>query len=209
MLDYADLEHFAARLLTEEDGSPSPLSRQVAARYTEIMVDEYQDVSRVQDAIFRAVSGDGKNLFLVGDVKQSIYRFRLADPAIFTEKYDSYADWESAPDGAPRRILLRENFRSRREVIDAANAVFAACMSRSLGDIDYDEAAALKYAASYEGESRKPELLLLDARTDADDEETPARIEREAEMTAARIEALVRSGPGAASSLRPRRSPRC
>ena len=194
VLDYADLEHFAARLLTEEDGSPSPLSRQVAARYTEIMVDEYQDVSRVQDAIFRAVSGDGKNLFLVGDVKQSIYRFRLADPAIFTEKYDSYADWESAPDGAPRRILLRENFRSRREVIDAANAVFAACMSRSLGDIDYDEAAALKYAASYEGESRKPELLLLDARTDADDEETPARIEREAEMTAARIEALVRSG---------------
>ena len=195
VLDYSDLEHQAARLLADpETGAPTPVARELSRRYQEIMVDEYQDVSRVQDAIFRAVSGDGKNLFLVGDVKQSIYRFRLADPAIFTEKYDSYADWEGAPDGAPRRILLRENFRSRREVIDAANAVFAACMSRSLGDIDYDEAAALKYAAAYEGESRKPELLLLDARTDADDEETPARIEREAEMTAARIEALVRSG---------------
>ena len=193
VLDYADLEHFAARLLTEEDGTPSELSRQVAEHYTEIMVDEYQDVSRVQDAIFRAVSGDGKNLFMVGDVKQSIYRFRLADPAIFTEKYDGYADWEIAPEGAPRRILLRENFRSRREVIDAANAVFAACMSRTLGEIDYDEAAALRCAASYPGESRRSELLLLDTGAASDDEETPQRIEREAEMTARRIEKLVRS----------------
>ena len=168
VLDYADLEHFAARLLTEEDGTPSELSRQVAEHYTEIMVDEYQDVSRVQDAIFRAVSGDGKNLFMVGDVKQSIYRFRLADPAIFTEKYDGYADWEIAPEGAPRRILLRENFRSRREVIDAANAVFAACMSRTLGEIDYDEAAALRCAASYPGESRRSELLLLDTGAASD-----------------------------------------
>ena len=160
LVDYSDLEHFAARLLTDESGAPTPLAAEVAARYTEVMVDEYQDVSRVQDTIFRAVSRAESNLFLVGDVKQSIYRFRLADPAIFTEKYDAYADYETAGDGAPRRILLRENFRSRREILSAANAVFSACMSRSLGDIDYDEAAALKYAAPYEGESRKPELLL-------------------------------------------------
>ena len=194
LLDYSDLEHFAARLLTDENDAPTPLAAQVAAQYTEIMVDEYQDVSRVQDTIFRAVSRAETNLFLVGDVKQSIYRFRLADPAIFTEKYDEYADYETAGDGAPRRILLRENFRSRREIVDAANAVFSACMSRTLGDIDYDEAAALKYAAPYEGESRKPELLLLSARAAADDEETPERIEREAEMTARRIERLIRSG---------------
>ena len=84
LVDYSDLEHMTARLLTEEDGSPSALAVQLSGRYTEIMVDEYQDVSRVQDAIFRAISREGKNLFLVGDVKQSIYRFRLADPEIFT-----------------------------------------------------------------------------------------------------------------------------
>ena len=82
----------AAQLLTEEDGSPTELARRISERYTEIMVDEYQDVSRVQDVIFRAVSRDGSNLFLVGDVKQSIYRFRLADPGIFTEKYEHFAD---------------------------------------------------------------------------------------------------------------------
>ena len=194
LVDYSDLEHFAARLLTDESGAPTPLAAEVAARYTEVMVDEYRDVSRVQDTIFRAVSRAESNLFLVGDVKQSIYRFRLADPAIFTEKYDAYADYETAGDGAPRRILLRENFRSRREILSAANAVFSACMSRSLGDIDYDEAAALKYAAPYEGESRKPELLLLAARASSDDEETPARIEREAELAAHRIEQLIRDG---------------
>ena len=92
LVDYADLEHFTARLLTDEEGAPTELAKQLSRRYAEIMVDEYQDVSRVQDAIFRAISRDGQNLFLVGDVKQSIYRFRLADPEIFTEKYLSYAD---------------------------------------------------------------------------------------------------------------------
>ena len=115
LVDYADLEHFTARLLTDEQGAPTELAKQLSRRYAEIMVDEYQDVSRVQDAIFRAISRDGQNLFLVGDVKQSIYRFRLADPEIFTEKYLSYADHEAAAPGRPRRILLRENFRSRRE----------------------------------------------------------------------------------------------
>ena len=80
------------------------------------MVDEYQDVNQVQDTIFRAISRGGKNLFMVGDVKQSIYRFRLADPGIFTEKYLSYKDDDKAPYGESRRIMLQENFRSRREI---------------------------------------------------------------------------------------------
>lgn len=193
LVDYADLEHLAAELLTDEDGGATPLARRVAARYTEIMVDEYQDVSRVQDAIFRAVSREGRNLFLVGDVKQSIYRFRLADPAIFTEKYESYRDYEAAAEGEPRRILLRENFRSRREILDAANAVFAACMSKALGDIDYDEAAALRYAADYEGERPRAELLLIPAQG-ADEDETLDKLEREADIVAARIEALLAAG---------------
>ena len=97
------------------------------------MVDEYQDVSRVQDAIFRAVSQDGKNLFFVGDVKQAIYRFRLADPAIFTEKYDAYTPYPSEDTSSSAyRVCLQENFRSRREILNAANAVFSCCMSRDL-----------------------------------------------------------------------------
>lgn len=88
-----------AQLLTDDDGAPTELARQLSGRYTEIMVDEYQDVSEVQDLIFRAVSRGGNNLFFVGDVKQSIYRFRLADPTIFLEKYARFADFGTA---APR-----------------------------------------------------------------------------------------------------------
>ncbi len=192
LVDYADLEHTAARLLTEEDGSPTELARRVSERYTEIMVDEYQDVSRVQDLIFRAVSREGKNLFLVGDVKQSIYRFRLADPTIFTEKYESYAD-EPGP-GEPRRILLRENFRSRREILEGANAVFSLCMSRALGDIDYDDAAALRCGADYPGPGPVPELTLLRLPKGGDEEESPDKTAVEARFVAAQIRRLVESG---------------
>ena len=192
LVDYADLEHMAAELLTEEDESPTELAREISARYTEIMVDEYQDVSRVQDAIFRAVSREGKNLFLVGDVKQSIDRFRLADPTIFTEKYESYAD-APAP-GEPRRILLRENFRSRREILNAANTVFSLCLSKALGDLDYDEAAALRYGADYPGEVPLPELTLLRQGAGGEDEESPDKTAAEAAAVAKHIRALVESG---------------
>ena len=193
-VDYADLEHKAAQLLTERDGSPTELARRVAQRYTEILVDEYQDVSRVQDAIFRAVSRDGTNLFLVGDVKQSIYRFRLADPEIFNEKYRAWADAEKAAPGEARRILLRENFRSRREVLDGANAIFSLCMSRSLGDIDYDENAALIPGAPYEGEGAKPELLLLRLPETEEGEERPDKAALEAQFAAKAIRSLMERG---------------
>ena len=194
LIDYSDLEHMAARLLTGEDGAPTALAQTVAGRYTEIMVDEYQDVSRVQDTIFRAVSREGKNLFLVGDVKQSIYRFRLADPGIFTEKYLSYADAGSAAPGEPRRIMLQENFRSRREVLDAANRVFSLCMSKALGDMDYDGAARLKCGAKYEGSVSLPELLLLELPRGGDEAETPDKTALEARLAALKIRALVDSG---------------
>ncbi|MFR0796252.1 MAG: UvrD-helicase domain-containing protein [Oscillospiraceae bacterium] len=102
LVDFSDLEHMTAQLLTDDDGAPTELARQLSGRYTEIMVDEYQDVSEVQDLIFRAVSRDGNNLFFVGDVKQSIYRFRLADPTIFLDKYARFADFRAALTGAPR-----------------------------------------------------------------------------------------------------------
>ncbi|MBR5093722.1 MAG: helicase-exonuclease AddAB subunit AddA [Oscillospiraceae bacterium] len=204
LLDYADLEHLTAQLLTQEDGSPSELALQVRPRWAEIMVDEYQDVSKVQDDIFRAVSRDERDLFLVGDVKQSIYRFRLADPGNFTRRYESYADYTDAAPGEPRRILLRENFRSRREILDAANAVFSRCMSRALGDIDYDEAAALRFGAvGYEGSVPVPALSLL--RLDAGgEEEAPDKVVQEAALVAGEIRALMAEGVRVAGRGGPR-----
>ena len=203
LVDYADLEHFTARLLTDEEGAPTELAKQLSRRYAEIMVDEYQDVSRVQDAIFRAISQEGKNLFLVGDVKQSIYRFRLADPAIFTEKYLCYADHETAAPGQPRRILLRENFRSRREILEGANALFSLCMSRRLGDMDYDEAASLQYGASYPGTVPVPELTLVEV-AGGEDEDSPDKTTQEAAWVAGKIRELMDSGCTVTGAAGPR-----
>ena len=141
-LDFSDLEHLALQLLTEEDRkTPSPLGRELSRRFDEILVDEYQDCNRVQDRIFFAVSDGGNNVTMVGDVKQSIYRFRLADPSLFLRKYDSYRD-EPAP-GEGKRILLPENFRSDGGILEPVNAFFSAVMSRELGELDYGEREAL------------------------------------------------------------------
>ncbi len=193
VVDYGDLEHKTVQLLTNEDGTPTDLAAQVAGRFTEIMVDEYQDVSPVQDAIFRALSRNGNNLFLVGDVKQSIYRFRLADPGLFTEKYLRFADADAAAPGQPRRIMLQENFRSRPEILQAANAVFSLCMSRAMGEIDYDEAAALKPGAVYPDQAPVPELLLL-RLPESSDEDAPDKCELEAAFVARKIRRLLQSG---------------
>ena len=193
LVDYSDLEHLTAELLTEADGSPSALARSLSQRYSEIMVDEYQDVSRVQDTIFNAISRQGKNLFFVGDVKQAIYRFRLADPGIFTEKYLSYADCGKAAADMPRRIMLQENFRSRREILDCANAVFSLCMSESLGELDYDENAALKCGAAYEGSVAVPELMLLELAEGDEEEQSPDKLALEAAMVGRKILSLMAS----------------
>ena len=100
LLDFADLEHLAVALLTE-DGAPTELAEQWSARFDEVMVDEYQDTNEVQNAIFQAVSGGGRKLFLVGDVKQSIYRFRLADPTIFLESTAPSGPRERRRRGSP------------------------------------------------------------------------------------------------------------
>ena len=198
VLDFSDLEHLAARLLTDgETGEPTPIARELSARYAEIMVDEYQDVNAVQELIFRALSRGEQKLFLVGDVKQSIYRFRLADPGLFLEKLARYApDAEAAP-GAPRRIALQENFRSRRPVLDAANLVFGSIMSRALGELDYDAEATLRFGAQgYDPALDAPvEFHIIDpADSDGDDEETPAADEQEARFIARTILRMVRDG---------------
>ena len=194
LVDFSDLEHMAAQLLTDEDGAPTELAHQLSGRYTEIMVDEYQDVSEVQDLIFRAVSRGGNNLFFVGDVKQSIYRFRLADPTIFLDKYARFADFREAAPGQPRRILLRENFRSRRAVLAGANHVFSNIMSRALGELDYDDAARLRAGASYPDDGERPELAVLELPDADDDAPTPEKAALEADYAARRIRALIDGG---------------
>ena len=205
LLDFSDLEHLCAGILIGEDGSPTALALQVRDRWEEILVDEFQDVNRVQDELFNAISRDGKNLFMVGDVKQSIYRFRLADPTIFIEKYEKARPWEQAEPGEAMRILLRENFRSRREILDGANAVFSRCMSRSLGEVEYNEEAALRYGArDYSGSVPKPELLLLRLETGGGDEEAPDKVALEAAMVGEKIRQLMREGAAVQGKEGPR-----
>ncbi len=147
LLDFNDLEHLALLLLRNENGTPTPVAKAVAGRFDEVLVDEYQDVNRAQDAIFRAVSRGGKNLFMVGDVKQSIYRFRKATPELFIEKKEQYAPYDNRT--FPARIVLGANFRSRKGVADAVNFVFGRLMSRAFGGIDYGMEEQMAPAASY------------------------------------------------------------
>lgn len=205
-MDFSDQEHYAVRLLAGEDGTPTELGEQVSHRYREIMVDEYQDTNEVQNCIFRAVSRQGENIFAVGDVKQSIYRFRLAEPGIFLEKYRTYLDAEDAAPGQPRRRVLSRNFRSRREVLDAANFLFAAIMSREMGELDYTEEQYLHFGAAYypDAPERETEFHYLSV------EDTPEqrfdRAEAEARFTARRIRQLLDEGfpvRGGDGGLRP------
>ncbi len=205
-MDFSDQEHYAVRLLAGEDGTPTELGEQVSHRYREIMVDEYQDTNEVQNCIFRAVSRQRENIFAVGDVKQSIYRFRLAEPGIFLEKYRTYLDAEDAAPGQPRRRVLSRNFRSRREVLDAANFVFAAIMSREMGELDYTEEQYLHFGAAYypDAPERETEFHYLSV------EDTPEqrfdRAEAEARFTARRIRQLLDGGfpvRGGDGGLRP------
>ena len=205
-MDFSDQEHYAVRLLAGEDGTPTELGEQVSHRYREIMVDEYQDTNEVQNCIFRAVSRQGENIFAVGDVKQSIYRFRLAEPGIFLEKYRTYLDAEDAAPGQPRRRVLSRNFRSRREILDTANFVFAAIMSREMGELDYTEEQYLHFGAAYypDAPERETEFHYLSV------EDTPEqrfdRAEAEARFTARRIRQLLDGGfpvRGGDGELRP------
>ena len=150
VLDFSDLEHRTLDLLLGKNrSSVTAAALEIGKRFREIMVDEYQDSNEVQDAIFCALTSSRRNCFMVGDVKQSIYQFRLADPSIFLEKYHSYAAVENAAGNEGRKVLLSHNFRSGIEILDAANAVFYKCMSRKVGGLDYGEAEALREDGSY------------------------------------------------------------
>ena len=190
-MDFSDQEHYAVQLLSRPDGTPTELGEQVSLRYREIMVDEYQDTNEVQDCIFQAISREGGNLFTVGDVKQSIYRFRLADPTIFLEKYRRYADAAKAADGQPRRMVLSRNFRSRQEVLTATNFVFGDIMSQEMGEMDYTADEQLYFGADYYAEAADRETEMHVISVEDTPEEKFDRTEAEARFAARRIRQLL------------------
>lgn len=159
LLDFGDLEHkMLDLLLGKQRTGRTAAAREIGARFREVMVDEYQDSNEVQDAIYAALTDDRKNLFMVGDVKQSIYQFRLAEPKIFIRKFETFVDADVAREGEDRKVLLSKNFRSRESVLEACNDVFRACMSVQVGGLDYTDDVALHKGGSELGSGARTQL---------------------------------------------------
>ncbi len=173
LLDFGDLEHKMLDLLLGKSRSgPTAAAAEIGSRFREVMVDEYQDSNAVQDAIYGALTKKRGNLFLVGDVKQSIYQFRLADPGIFLEKYAAFTPAQEAEPGEDTKVLLSQNFRSSGGVLAAANDVFRLCMCPRVGGLYYGPQEAL-----YEGIPHVPlgepetELYCIDVQEETYPEE--------------------------------------
>lgn len=152
LLDFEDMEHLALQILLKEEENgqmvPSDTALEYREQFVEILIDEYQDSNLVQEFLLQSISGedDGRfNRFMVGDVKQSIYKFRLARPELFLEKFATY----QKEDGSCVRVDLKQNFRSRHEVTDCVNDLFLQLMHRELGGVEYDADAALYPAAQF------------------------------------------------------------
>lgn len=191
IVDFSDLEHYALQILLE-DGKPSPIAEDYRKRFAEVLVDEYQDTNMLQETILSLVkSGSEKdgNLFMVGDVKQSIYRFRLAEPMLFLGKYNRFAK-EGGENGM--RIDLNANFRSRKEVLDGTNYIFSQIMGERVGEINYDEAAALKHQAPYPEQEVPVELTLIhEPETEEEPEDELLKSQWEARYIAGKIRELM------------------
>ena len=193
-VDFSDLEHKTLDLLlgTKRSG-PTAAAREIGSRFREIMVDEYQDSNGVQDAIFDALTRQNQNCFMVGDVKQSIYQFRLADPGIFLQKYHEYGHAQEAQPGEGRKVLLSANFRSGGEVVSAVNDVFMDCMSHRVGGLHYGGEEMLREGIPHE---KMPdpavEFYGLEVREDTYAEEAAFVAERIQQMLDEKT--LVRDG---------------
>ena len=167
LITFSDMEHLALQILLNKEGNryvPSSIAKEYRAVYKEIMIDEYQDSNYIQEALIGAISGEEElrfDRFMVGDIKQSIYRFRNANPELFMEKYNEYSTEDTAK---RRRIDLSTNYRSRMEVIDSVNAVFERVMDEQFGNVTYDEAQRLNFGADYypeNGVNNKTEFRYL------------------------------------------------
>lgn len=174
VLDFSDIEQKTLDLLLGKNRTGiTAAAEEIGSRFREIMVDEYQDSNQVQDAIFSALTQKRQNCFMVGDVKQSIYQFRLADPGIFLEKYDTFLDPNDAQPGQGRKILLSSNFRSSGGVISAVNDVFTECMSRKVGGLSYGEDEMLREGIPHIPlQEKEVSLYTVDIREDTYQEES-------------------------------------
>lgn len=196
VLDYADLEHYALRLLVEkgENGiRKTQTAVELSEQYDEVMIDECQDINEIQNLIFTLLSKEETNLFQVGDVKQSIYRFRKAEPGIFIEKQKTYSafDPEAHHLHSKETIRLETNFRSRKEVCSIVNFVFSRLMTEEMGEMAYGEEEYLVPGSQYPPlEAAAPELHIIDYDRDEDDE----KIVVEARYLADRIRRMVDEG---------------
>ncbi len=214
LLDFSDLEHLALQVLVDADGNPTEAAAEYRDFYEEILIDEYQDSNRIQEMLLTSISKESEgnpNMFMVGDVKQSIYKFRQARPELFMEKYQSYhkvdpdkTEESDEEETKYQKIDLHKNFRSRAEVLDVTNQVFRRIMHRTLGGVEYDQDAALYLGASYpelsleEKEEMQPEILLLETEEGEEPvgskaEEFGSR-EKEALLIADRMRRLHKQG---------------
>lgn len=165
LFGFADIERMCYRLLVDKDGKKTELAVQLEEKYSEILLDEYQDSNELQDAIFTSIS-NGRNMFMVGDMKQSIYKFRSSDAQLFKRKSDRYT-LDMCGEG--HKIILSKNFRSRAKILDVVNEVFENIMSEYVGEIEYNEEQRLNYGADYcfdRKDDTKAELIVLDTKSE-------------------------------------------
>ena len=196
IIDFNDIEHFALKILVEKDkfGNyvPTEVAKTYQKKFQEIAVDEYQDISLVQEQILKAVS-NGNNIFMVGDIKQSIYKFRHARPELFREKYETYGE---------NKIQLYDNFRSKPEILNITNEVFRTIMTKELGDVDYNEEEFLRQGAEYPLADNnlktfgKPELNIINLKMPEEDEEDVLleNVQVEAKFVASKIKQMLEEG---------------
>jgi ATP-dependent helicase/nuclease subunit A len=207
LVDFSDLEHYCLQILRHPDSLPghslpSDAAMEYRSQFDEVLLDEYQDTNSVQEEIVRLISRESPgNRFMVGDMKQSIYRFRLAEPGLFLDKYRRFS---AEPAAGGSVIDLARNFRSRLEVVNAVNMIFRQIMDSNVAEISYDERAELVYGANFPGAVEKgpdtyfaPELLLIDKGASAsgspeeagEDDELPQRENEAVESETAQLEA--------------------
>lgn len=178
IMDFGDIEHNALKILIKKDKNgnyiPSEIAEKLKDKFEEIAIDEYQDSNLIQEYILTSIS-KGNNIFMVGDVKQSIYKFRQARPELFLEKYETYSNDISENGIKGVKIQLFKNFRSRKSVIDLTNLLFDNIMSKKLGDIEYTKQEYLNFAANFqdsEDNKNKAELHIIDLKNSQKEDES-------------------------------------
>ena len=213
LIDFSDFEHLALDLLRDDSGGPSDIARALMDKYEEIYVDEYQDCNSVQEALFSAISRRQigmPNVCMVGDLKQSIYKFRDANPRLIKEKSDVFPQYSAGAGQKQAKIVLNRNFRSRAAVLDGVNFLFSRLMSERAGELNYDKEAWLAPGAKFPPGDSPIEVDVLDAAGTADASgEKVSNLQAEAAFVAQKIRTMVHEGcmvtDKATGKLRPAR----